>query len=65
MGVVVIAGTTAELIKLAPVLKALREEGDGYRFWNTAWHVEGLRATLDDLREDSPGDEDLRAQPLP
>ncbi len=60
MGVVVIAGTTAELIKLAPVLKALREEGDGYRFWNTAWHVEGLRATVDDLGLPQP-DEHLIA----
>lgn len=49
MGVIAVAGTTAELIKLAPVLKALRDEGDGYTLWNTAQHVDGLRATLDDL----------------
>jgi UDP-N-acetylglucosamine 2-epimerase (non-hydrolysing) len=60
LGVVVIAGTTAELIKLAPVLRALHEEGTGYRLWNTAWHVEGLRATLDDLGMPQP-DEHLIA----
>ena len=49
MTVAFMVGTTAEVIKVAPVMRALREEGVELQLWNTAWHVEGLRATLDDL----------------
>jgi UDP-N-acetylglucosamine 2-epimerase (non-hydrolysing) len=44
-----IAGTTAEIIKLAPVIRALDERGGGVELWNTAFHVGGLPATLTDL----------------
>ena len=49
MAVIIVAGTTAEVIKLAPLMHALRDHGDGYTFWYTAQHVEGLRAALTDL----------------
>lgn len=49
MAIVIIAGTTAEIIKLSPVMRALRDSGTPYELWNSAWHVAGLRATLDDL----------------
>ena len=49
MSIVFIAGTTAEIIKLSPLMRALRDDGTDYEFWNSAWHVDGLRATLDDL----------------
>jgi len=54
VGVIAVAGTTAELIKLAPVLRALRDDGDGYTLWNTAQHVGGLRATLEDVQLPQP-----------
>jgi UDP-N-acetylglucosamine 2-epimerase (non-hydrolysing) len=44
-----IAGTTAEIIKLAPVIRALEERGEDVELWNTAFHVGGLPATLADL----------------
>jgi UDP-N-acetylglucosamine 2-epimerase (non-hydrolysing) len=44
-----IAGTTAEIIKLAPVIRALEEQGEDVELWNTAFHVGGLPATLADL----------------
>ena len=47
MTIAFIAGTTAEIIKLAPVIRALEERGDGVELWNTAFHVGGLPATLD------------------
>ncbi len=49
MAIVIVAGTTAEIIKLSPVMRALRDSGSRYELWNTAQHVDGLRATLDDL----------------
>ncbi|GAA2115286.1 UDP-N-acetylglucosamine 2-epimerase [Nocardioides bigeumensis] len=49
MAIIIVAGTTAELIKLAPLMRALREEGEGYRLWNTSQHVDGFRATLEAL----------------
>jgi UDP-N-acetylglucosamine 2-epimerase (non-hydrolysing) len=49
-----IAGTTAEIIKLAPVIRALQERGEGVEFWNTAFHVGGLPATLEDLALPQP-----------
>jgi len=44
-----IAGTTAEIIKLAPVIRALEERAEDVEFWNTAFHVGGLPATLEGL----------------
>lgn len=49
MTIAFIAGTTAEIIKLAPVIRALEERGEDVEFWNTAFHVGGLPATLADL----------------
>ncbi len=49
MTIAFIAGTTAEIIKLAPVIRALEERGERVEFWNTAFHVGGLPATLADL----------------
>ena len=49
MTIAFIAGTTAEIIKLAPVMRALDERGEDIEFWNTAFHVGGLPATLSDL----------------
>lgn len=49
MTIAFIAGTTAEIIKLAPVIRALQERGEPVEFWNTAFHVGGLPSTLADL----------------
>ncbi len=49
MSIAFIAGTTAEIIKLAPVMRALDERGEEIELWNTAFHVHGLPATLSDL----------------
>ena len=54
MTIAFIAGTTAEIIKLAPVIRALEERGDGVELWNTAFHVGGLPATLADLALPQP-----------
>ena len=49
MSIAFIAGTTAEVIKLAPVMRALQDRGEDFELWNTAFHVGGLPATLGDL----------------
>lgn len=49
MTIAFIAGTTAEIIKLAPVIRALEQRGEEVELWNTAFHVGGLPATLADL----------------
>lgn len=49
MTIAFIAGTTAEVIKLAPVIAALEARGEPVELWNTAFHVAGLPATLADL----------------
>lgn len=49
MSIAFIAGTTAEVIKLAPVMRALQDRGEDLELWNTAFHVGGLPATLGDL----------------
>lgn len=54
MTIAFIAGTTAEVIKLAPVIRALEERGEDVELWNTAFHVGGLPATLEDLRLPQP-----------
>ena len=54
MTIAFIAGTTAEIIKLAPVIRALQRRGEDIEFWNTAFHVGGLPATLLDLELPQP-----------
>lgn len=49
MSIVFVAGTTAEIIKLAPVMQELRSRGVGFRIWSTDQHVSGMHETLDDL----------------
>lgn len=49
MGIAFIAGTTAEVIKLAPVIRAVQDRGHDVELWNTAFHVGGLPGTLADL----------------
>nr|NLI51416.1 UDP-N-acetyl glucosamine 2-epimerase [Propionibacterium sp.] len=46
---VFIAGTTAELIKLSPVLRELEDRGEPYRLWTTDQHLAGVAETLGDL----------------
>ena len=45
----IIVGTTAELIKMAPVYHELRDRGHATEIWYTAQHVDELSYTLDDL----------------
>lgn len=54
MAIAIIAGTTAELIKLGPIMRAITDAGDTYRLWNTAQHVQGTTETLADLRLPPP-----------
>ena len=49
MSIAFVAGTTAELIKLAPVLHGITERGGSYELWYTAQHVGSYASTLDDL----------------
>lgn len=49
MSIAFVAGTTAEIIKLAPVMQELRDRGVGYRLWSTDQHVSGMRETLENL----------------
>ena len=49
MAIVFIAGTTAELIKIAPVMVELDNRGIPYRLWSTAQHIDGVSRTLADL----------------
>lgn len=49
MSIAVVAGTTAELIKLAPVLHGITEQDGSFEIWNTAHHVGSYNATLVDL----------------
>ena len=49
MAIVYIAGTTAELIKLSPVLRELDDRGEPYRRWTTDQHLAGVVETLGDL----------------
>lgn len=54
MAIVFIAGTTAELIKLSPVLAELDSRGEPYRLWTTGQHVTGVAETLADLGVRAP-----------
>ena len=49
MAVVFVAGTTAEFIKVAPVMTELDERDVAYELWSTAQHVDGVKETLGDL----------------
>ena len=49
MAIVFVAGTTAEFIKIAPVLAELANRELPYRVWTTAQHVDGVAQTLADL----------------
>ncbi|MDI9628150.1 MAG: UDP-N-acetylglucosamine 2-epimerase [Acidobacteriota bacterium] len=49
MAIVFVAGTTAEFIKIGPVLAELTRRGLPYRVWSTAQHVDGVAQTLKDL----------------
>lgn len=49
MSIAFVAGTTAEIIKLAPVMLELRERGLGYVLWSTDQHVSGMQETLENL----------------
>ena len=54
MAIAFVAGTTAEIIKLAPVIRALQDRGASVELWNTAFHVGGLPGTLADLALPAP-----------
>lgn len=54
MSIAFIAGTTAELIKLAPVMHALDDLGAEYQLWSTAQHVSGVPETSKDLHVRRP-----------
>ncbi|WP_175954979.1 UDP-N-acetyl glucosamine 2-epimerase [Schaalia sp. Marseille-Q2122] len=47
--IVFVAGTTAEFIKIAPVIVELDKRGIDYRIWSTAQHAQGVEETLSDL----------------
>lgn len=49
-----VVGTTAELIKIAPVHHELTARGNRPLIWFSAQHVEGVRKTLDDLDLPAP-----------
>lgn len=49
VSIVFIAGTTAELIKVAPVMRELRRTGSPFELWSTSQHTTGVEDTLGDL----------------
>lgn len=49
MAIVFIAGTTAEVIKVAPVMQELSRRDVPYRMWSTEQHGSGVSQTLADL----------------
>jgi UDP-N-acetylglucosamine 2-epimerase (non-hydrolysing) len=51
-----IVGTTAELIKVAPVFHGLTGRGRNCEIWYTAQHVEELSGALDDLGLPAPAE---------
>ncbi len=54
MTVVFVAGTTAELIKIAPVMREMDARGLPYELWSTRQHVDGVSQTLHDLGTREP-----------
>lgn len=49
MAIVFVAGTTAEFIKIAPVLAELTSRGLPYQVWTTGQHIDGVEQTLQNL----------------
>jgi UDP-N-acetylglucosamine 2-epimerase (non-hydrolysing) len=56
--IAIVAGTTAELIKIAPVRRALADRGADVALWSTAQHTNEVPQTLADL-ELPPPDREL------
>lgn len=54
VSIVFVAGTTAELIKLAPVMRELERIGQRFELWSTSQHVTGVEGTLADLSIAAP-----------
>ncbi|SPT75495.1 UDP-N-acetylglucosamine 2-epimerase [Arcanobacterium haemolyticum] len=54
MGIVFIAGTVAEFIKIAPVIHELERCGEKYQIWSTDQHVEGVAEVFSDLQIRNP-----------
>lgn len=54
MSIVFVAGTTAEIIKIAPVMRELRERGVPTYLWSTDQHVSGVQETLVNLQLAQP-----------
>ncbi len=54
MPIVFVVGTTAEIIKVSPVMRELADRGHSYGVWSTAQHVTGVAATLADLHVPEP-----------
>lgn len=54
MPIVFVVGTTAEIIKVSPVMRELTDRGCGYSVWSTAQHVTGVDDTLADLKVREP-----------
>ncbi len=54
MSIAFVAGTTAEFIKLAPVMAELRSREVPFVVWNSEQHVHGVAETLTDLGLASP-----------
>lgn len=52
--IAIIVGTTAELIKVAPVYHELTSRGRSCEFWYTGQHVAELAETLEDLQLPKP-----------
>jgi UDP-N-acetylglucosamine 2-epimerase (non-hydrolysing) len=52
--IVFIYGTTAEAIKLAPVMRRLRDKGIGFQQWLTMQHTEALRKAMLQLELPEP-----------
>lgn len=46
MSITFIAGTTAELIKVSPVMRELDRRGEPYLLWSTSQHVTGVDESL-------------------
>lgn len=46
MSITFIAGTTAELIKVSPVMRELDRLGEPYQLWSTSQHVTGVEESL-------------------
>lgn len=54
MTITFIAGTTAELIKISPLMRELDRRGCAYQLWSTAQHVTGVEESLAGLGVRAP-----------